>query len=32
MDYLVIIEKTESNYSAYLPDMPGYVATGTTKG
>lgn len=31
MEYLVIIEKTDRNYSAFLPDMPGCVATGTTR-
>lgn len=31
-EYLVIIEKAESNYSAYSPDLPGCVATGDTKG
>lgn len=31
MEYLVIIEKTDKNYSAYLPDIPGCVATGNTK-
>lgn len=31
MEYLVIIEKTDHNYSAYLPDMPGCAATGATK-
>jgi predicted RNase H-like HicB family nuclease len=31
MEYLVIIEKTDKNYSAYLPDIPGCVATGDTK-
>ena len=30
MEYLVVIEKAESNYSAYLPDLPGCVATGDT--
>ncbi|WP_048646530.1 type II toxin-antitoxin system HicB family antitoxin [Nitratireductor soli] len=30
MRYAVIIEKAESNYSAYVPDLPGCVATGTT--
>ena len=30
-EYLVIIEKAESNYSAYSPDLPGCVATGDTK-
>lgn len=29
--YLIIYEKTESNYSAYLPDMPGCIATGRTR-
>lgn len=31
MKYLVIIEKTDKNYSAYLPDIPGCGATGATK-
>jgi len=26
----VVIEKTEINYSAYVPDLPGCVATGQT--
>jgi predicted RNase H-like HicB family nuclease len=30
MEYLVVIEQAESNYSAYLPDLPGCVATGET--
>jgi len=30
MEYLVVIEKAERNYSAYLPDLPGCVATGST--
>lgn len=30
MSYLVVIEKTERNYSAYVPDLPGCVATGKT--
>ncbi len=29
--YLVIFEKAESNYSAYSPDIPGCIATGTTR-
>jgi predicted RNase H-like HicB family nuclease len=29
--YLVVIEKTESNFSAYSPDLPGCVATGKTR-
>lgn len=28
MRYAVVIEKTEGNYSAYVPDLPGCVATG----
>ena len=28
--FLVVIEKAESNYSAYCPDLPGCVATGDT--
>lgn len=31
MKYLTIIEKTKTGYSAYLPDVPGCVATGETK-
>ena len=30
MKYAVVIEKAESNYSAYVPDLPGCVATGET--
>jgi len=30
MRYSVVIEKGERNYSAYLPDVPGCVATGKT--
>ena len=29
--YLVIYEKTKTGYSAYVPDLPGCVATGRTK-
>lgn len=29
--YLVVYEKTKSGYSAYVPDMPGVIATGKTK-
>lgn len=29
--YLVVIEKAESNYSAYSPDLLGCVATGATR-
>ena len=28
MRYTVVIEKAEGNYSAYVPDLPGCVATG----
>jgi predicted RNase H-like HicB family nuclease len=30
MRYLVIIEKTETGYSAYSPDILGCVSTGST--
>jgi len=30
MRYAIIIEKTENNYSAYVPDLPGCVTTGNT--
>jgi predicted RNase H-like HicB family nuclease len=28
MHYATVIEKADSNYSAYVPDLPGCVATG----
>jgi len=28
MNYFIVIEKTETGYSAYAPDLPGCVATG----
>jgi predicted RNase H-like HicB family nuclease len=28
--YAVVIEKAEGNFSAYVPDLPGCVATGDT--
>ena len=28
--YAVVIERAERNYSAYVPDLPGCVASGTT--
>jgi predicted RNase H-like HicB family nuclease len=28
MRYVVVIEKAEGNFSAYVPDLPGCVATG----
>lgn len=30
MRYAVVIEQAGNNYSAYLPDLPGCVATGAT--
>jgi predicted RNase H-like HicB family nuclease len=30
MKYTIIIEKGASNYSAYIPDLPGCVTTGST--
>ena len=30
MRYAIVIEKAGSNYSAYVPDLPGCVATGST--
>lgn len=29
--FLIVIEKAERNYSAYSPDLPGCVATGSTR-
>lgn len=31
MKYLVIIEETGTGYSAFSPDLPGCVATGSSK-
>jgi predicted RNase H-like HicB family nuclease len=31
MKFLIVIEKTGTGYSAYSPDIPGCVATGTTR-
>jgi len=31
MRYLVVIEETETGFSAFSPDLPGCVATGTTR-
>ncbi|MHB1319649.1 MAG: type II toxin-antitoxin system HicB family antitoxin [Anaerolineae bacterium] len=28
---LIVVEKADSNYSAYSPDLPGCVATGRTR-
>jgi predicted RNase H-like HicB family nuclease len=30
MKYAIVIEKAPTNYSAYVPDLPGCVATGAT--
>jgi predicted RNase H-like HicB family nuclease len=30
MRYAVVIEKANDNYSAYVPDLPGCIATGAT--
>jgi len=30
MRYAVVIERADGNYSAYVPDLPGCVATGET--
>ena len=30
LTYLIIIEKTNNGYSAYYPDLPGCITTGTT--
>ena len=29
--YLIIVEQTETGYSAYSPDVPGCASTGQTK-
>lgn len=31
MRYLVVIEKTKTGYSAYVPDLPGCITVGDTK-
>ena len=31
MRYAVVIENAGSNYSAYVPDLPGCIATGATE-
>jgi predicted RNase H-like HicB family nuclease len=30
MRYAIVIEKAEGNFSSYVPDLPGCVATGAT--
>jgi predicted RNase H-like HicB family nuclease len=29
--YAIVVEKAGSNYSAYVPDLPGCIATGATR-
>ncbi|MCG8368733.1 MAG: type II toxin-antitoxin system HicB family antitoxin [Pseudanabaenales cyanobacterium] len=31
MKYLIVIEATQTGYSAYSPDLPGCVSTGATR-
>jgi predicted RNase H-like HicB family nuclease len=31
MEYLVIVEKGETSFGAYVPDLPGCVAVGETR-
>ena len=31
MQYTIVIEQTSRNFSAYVPDLPGCVATGATR-
>ena len=31
MQYTVVIEKCPRNFSAYVPDLPGCIATGATR-
>ena len=31
MKYAVVFEKAPSNFAAYVPDLPGCVATGATR-
>jgi predicted RNase H-like HicB family nuclease len=31
MEYVVIIEKSESGFGAFVPDLPGCVAVATTR-
>jgi predicted RNase H-like HicB family nuclease len=30
MRYAVVIERADANFSAYVPDLPGCIATGST--
>ena len=31
MEYTIVIERAPGNYAAYVPDLPGCVATGETR-
>ncbi len=31
MKYMVVVEKSESGYGAYVPDLPGCVAVGESR-
>ena len=31
MKYAVVLERSPHNYAAYVPDLPGCVATGSTR-
>lgn len=31
MKYLIVVERTSTGYSAYSPDLPGCIATGSTR-
>jgi predicted RNase H-like HicB family nuclease len=31
MKYLIVIERTRTGHSAYAPDVPGCIATGSTR-
>ena len=30
MSYAIVVERAANNYSAYVPDLPGCIATGVT--
>ena len=31
MQYTIVVERSPRNYAAYVPDLPGCVATGATR-
>ena len=31
MQYTIVIERSPSNFAAYVPDLPGCIATGATR-